>query len=557
MAYRLPQPNVPRQPKHLPQVALAVCIALLTVVAMLYSSSPPAMALAERFTVSGTVTTTTGSIHPDSDAYLRLHPMSAQTGLSLTTDPNDDGSFEFPDVPAGDYTLEFVDFNLVYKDIAATPHGYGNTITVSQDTDASFAVEMTGAISGTILYAEGGDPTVNSYVLTVYKDGETKTVAPITMYPWGEKGNTFTAWGLETGKYRVEARDWYRLYWPGFHGGAQTWEEATSVEVVAGQVTTGVDIILHSSQALTAHVIDENGDEFDHLTVEAYSVNTTDSSYGYAGGWEFPTVGPLVLRNVPDGQYRIRISSLDCSIRPTFFGGADFATAQTVTFTRNHLVDLGTIQVPRSRSGKCFPSTASAPRLDVVGTTVTASWDAPANDGVSLSIPGQPDHEYPDVSGYSIESSPPGATCRTNGARTCEVTGMRPGVTYWLYVVAENEAGQSSRSLPSQPVQIAAIPEAPTSPATGSHADAIAQDNSKTQKAPNIGNRARKGKVKKLPTLSDAGTRLRWRSTTPRRCTIRNGSLVTLRHGTCRLTVVARAPHGWSRLKQTVAVQIR
>jgi len=69
------------------------------------------------------------------------------------------------------------------------------------------------------------------------------------------------------------------------------------------------------------------------------------------------------------------------------------------------------------------------------------SWDPPAYTGGG------------EISSYTVTSDPPGASCTTDGALSCQVTGLENGVTYTFTVTATSDFGnEGSPSPPSNPV---------------------------------------------------------------------------------------------------------
>lgn len=78
------------------------------------------------------------------------------------------------------------------------------------------------------------------------------------------------------------------------------------------------------------------------------------------------------------------------------------------------------------------------------------AWSPPADDGGSL------------ISSYRVVASPGGESCSTDGALRCTITGLTPGLAYTFSATAQNGAGTSTPSIPSDAVVPFDTPEAPT-----------------------------------------------------------------------------------------------
>jgi putative cell wall-binding protein len=77
---------------------------------------------------------------------------------------------------------------------------------------------------------------------------------------------------------------------------------------------------------------------------------------------------------------------------------------------------------------------------------VAVSWTAPTSVGGSA------------ITGYTVTSSPDGATCSTTGDLSCTVTGLTNGTPYTFTVTATNDAGIGPASPASLPVTPVAAP---------------------------------------------------------------------------------------------------
>ena len=91
--------------------------------------------------------------------------------------------------------------------------------------------------------------------------------------------------------------------------------------------------------------------------------------------------------------------------------------------------------------------------VPVGGGQVTVTWQAPADAGS-------------DITGYVVTAQPGGLTCTPTPATatTCIFTGLDPNQTYSFSVQANNSAGGSASSAPSNPVTPLANPKAFSAP---------------------------------------------------------------------------------------------
>jgi outer membrane protein OmpA-like peptidoglycan-associated protein len=92
---------------------------------------------------------------------------------------------------------------------------------------------------------------------------------------------------------------------------------------------------------------------------------------------------------------------------------------------------------------------------------VAVSWSAPSSDGGAA------------IMQYLVTVEPGGATCSTSGDTSCVVTGLSPGTTYTVSVVAINRIGDSTAGVTTYESDVTA-PGAPTDvTVTGHNGDAV------------------------------------------------------------------------------------
>ena len=144
--------------------------------------------------------------------------------------------------------------------------------------------------------------------------------------------------------------------------------------------------------------------------------------------WDLPfdTAGVTgyVATVAPGGQSctTTDVNDTDCTITG-LTNGTDYVITVTTTGT-------GIDSLPSDPVTPVGPPTAP---LNVTGAAgdgrILVEWDPPANDG------GSP------ITGYTVTTSPDGATCTTTGATFCTVLGLALGQTYSVTVNATNALG--------------------------------------------------------------------------------------------------------------------
>jgi hypothetical protein len=80
--------------------------------------------------------------------------------------------------------------------------------------------------------------------------------------------------------------------------------------------------------------------------------------------------------------------------------------------------------------------------------TATVTWSAPFDEGSP-------------ITSYTVTASPGGASATVSAATTATVTGLNNGATYTFTVVATSAVGTGASSLPSAPITLPSVPDAP------------------------------------------------------------------------------------------------
>jgi predicted phage tail protein len=146
----------------------------------------------------------------------------------------------------------------------------------------------------------------------------------------------------------------------------------------------------------------------------------------------------------PGGATCTTNGALGCTVT-----GLTNGSAYTFTVTATNAAGTGAASNPLSASPAAVPGAPTLTTAVRADGSVTLAWAAPASNG------GSP------VTGYTVTASPGGATCATDGALACTVTGLTNGTPYSFTVTATNAvgAGPASNPLTATP---ATVPGAPT-----------------------------------------------------------------------------------------------
>ena len=156
--------------------------------------------------------------------------------------------------------------------------------------------------------------------------------------------------------------------------------------------------------------------------------------------WDPPSDMPVDLTgylatSTPDGATCTTTGATTCTVT-----GLTNGTPYTFTVVPTTSSGNGTTSLPSAEVTPVGPPTAPQNVSGAAGDgRVLVSWDPPANDG------GTP------ITGYTVTTSPGGATCTTTTRLDCTVLGLAVGSTYDFTVVATNAQGDS---VPSAPVSV-------------------------------------------------------------------------------------------------------
>lgn len=516
-----------------PRVLLRALMVAVVFATMGTTLSGPSAAVEPAGGISGTVTWPGGVMYSGAEPYVAV--MSEDGSPVAQATVSSDGSYLVTGLEAGTYIAQFGEGSDIYAStfFGGSSVGDATRITVGVDTVPSidFAAVYTASILGTASDSRGvalRSPR-QLWVDVFDQAGDIAKTLPVNF------DGTFGLWGLTAGQYRVRIQDWSHSYLSEYYGESPTLAGATVVDVVAGTATSGIDVSLDLSVVASGRFVGPGGGPLDPsswIMVRAYDesgaqVGQVQSSIDDA---------TFELSEIPSGRYRLAFTDIGCGYKTSYHNSSDnFVESAGVEVLRGQILDLGDIEL--SPSSGCAPDGVDGkPIVAVSGSALTVSWDGAVSQG------------SPAVTGYLVSSLPAGAGCATNGAVSCVATGASPGVDYRFFVTATNGAGAS---IPSAPSSIVRAPV--TVPVVVPAREAV----TKQQRVRKVPTTVRRGKSKVLPTRTDARTKIRWASTTPRTCVVRGGKVYGRKVGKCRLRAIAAAHDDWLRYEAASALRVR
>lgn len=394
------------------------------------------------------------------------------------------------------------------------------------------AQESVGTIAGTITDARGVPLRLPGQLrVNVLNESGASEVELGNVSDSGE----YRIDGLPAGTYRLEVQDWSYSYLYEYFGGARTIDGAAEVEVIGGQVLSGIDIELDLSIVLAGQFVGAGGVPIDPgsmILVSAY-----DETGAYVQGRDANDLDYFELGDLPNGRYRLAFHDVGCNYTTSYFDGqGSFVDSELIEVVRGEILDLGEIELPAS-AGECAPDPLSGPVSVIAdGLTLNATWTPPGE--VAL----------PQATGYVVTSLPAGAGCTTNGATSCVIQGANAGTDYRFFAAATNAAGTSLPSLPS------AIVRRPADPVVVVPSRDLVTKPQTVKRHPS---RIGVGRTKALPKRSVAGVKVRWTSLTPRKCVVRKGKLIGRDSGKCKVRAIAKPRGTWLRYEKTTVVRVR
>lgn len=157
----------------------------------------------------------------------------------------------------------------------------------------------------------------------------------------------------------------------------------------------------------------------------------------------------------------------------------------------------------------------------------SVTW-SPASDG------GSP------VTGYTATATPGGASCQTAGSG-CTISGLTNGSDYQVTVRATNAVGTGQASDP-----VTARPAAPP---------LQPQKQKQTVKSPPA--KLKKAKSAKLARTTSQDTKITWKSSTKKVCTVKQFKVKAKKKGKCRISATAPAVPGFTAFTKRYTIRVK
>ena len=289
---------------------VGLLLAVVLVIAGALASTGAANAAEGVGAISGTVTDESGA--PVENIEVVAHRYNADWdywGWQSSVVTGSDGSYWLPELPAGEYKMQFATewsgTGLVaewWEDAAdewsATPIVLEAEATLA---DVSPVLAVGGSISG-VVTTTGGEPIEGVEVLVYEAESGAHKGTVVT----GSDGS-YAFPGLPAGDYRVQFETaWAPVSVEGeWWDDARSWDDATLVTVTAGSDATGISPALSAANSISGVITDDQGAPAPYVNVVVYDAE---------GGWQVTSAasdeyGDFVVRGLPDGSYHLHFDA--------------------------------------------------------------------------------------------------------------------------------------------------------------------------------------------------------------------------------------------------------
>jgi len=317
-----------------------------------------------------------------------------------------DGSYKIPDLPSGNYKLEFRGYgsgalDQWYNNKATFDTATPVALAVGQDLTGINAILIKGAtVSGKVTVPLGVDASqVQIQAVTSDKQwADNSGLAP---------DGTYRLQGLPAGSYKLHFSGWNTGALDQWYNNATSFETANPVALTTGQDLTGINATLIKGATISGKITAPAGVNLDESIVRIFK---SDSSNEAAFTASVSADGNYRAVGIPSGSYKVLFDGASSGATDQWFGGTSFGTASVLSLaTGSDRTGINfSLQAGGTISGKIAGVRAYYPVsvLDSSGAVVRNSYSS--SDG-SYSIKGLTSGTYKVAfnrsSGFSTEEA--------------------------------------------------------------------------------------------------------------------------------------------------------
>lgn len=261
-------------------------------------------------TISGTVTDADGN--PLFNVFVSADGSLGSAGSAQTAA---DGTYTISGLLADNYVVGFssgAGYLPEYYD-GASDYSGATSVTVAtgaQVPGIDASLELGGTIDGTVTDSNG-NPLADIYV---YAWGETSGYGQALTNASGQYHLT----GLPTDTYFVQFSDQTHAYATEYYTGAVEQLDATTVSVVAGNSSTGIDASLNDAATISGTVIGP-----DNLPVKSAQMSLLSTATGASLATAVSAAdGTYTLAGLPAGEFKVRFGSPTPNLLDAYWNGA-------------------------------------------------------------------------------------------------------------------------------------------------------------------------------------------------------------------------------------------
>jgi hypothetical protein len=286
---------------HVFRRLLATFAAVLS--AILFLGNVPALADTNTAVISGTVSVPAGV--DVSSIYVNAQPQSFP-GTWGGASVGSDGTYRIENLSAGSYIVSFSGEGAGmerqwYKNATSADSALAVQVADGQKVTGIDAALVQGAgIAGKVTVPAGIDVT-GIYVTATTADSEYSQFTSVGVSSDG----TYRVRGLSAGSYKLKFQGYNNGAITQWYNNAETFADATALDVARGQNLTGIDATLAKGGSISGKVTVPAGTDITNLRVSAFS---GDSQSTESGSVQVNSDGSYQLTGLRAGSYKLQFS---------------------------------------------------------------------------------------------------------------------------------------------------------------------------------------------------------------------------------------------------------